>query len=596
MAESPGKNAGRLVSFTIYSEGSKINEAYELTSISVISEVNRIGSATLEFQAGNMPEKDFPLSNDDTFKPGKSIKIDAGYESEEETLFEGLIISHGLRLPSTGDTLLVVECRDLAVKTTAGRKNAVYEKMKDSDVISKILGSYGGLSTEVGATSITHKELIQYYSSDWDFILSRADVNGLVVISNGKKVSVKVPDVKAEAVLKITFGEDLIDFSGEVDARDQYEAVQAVGWDPATQKVLTADGSAPELNKQGNLSQSDLAGVMDVDKFVLQAGIPLEKGVLKNWADALLLKFGLSRFRGKLSFLGSAKVTPGSILEVDGLGKRFNGKVYVGAVTHWISGGDWKTEVGLGISPEFITDRENVICSPASGLLPGIEGLQIGKVSKLDGDPDNESRIQVEIPILNGDINTVWARLSNFYGTNQSGNFFLPEIDDEVILGFFNNDPRYPVILGSLYSSKNTPPYKQEAANNTKAIVTREKMKIEFDEEKKVINIATPGKNQIVISDDAKGIKLSDQNNNVIEMDDQGISLTSAKDITLKANSKIVLNATSDVQIKSSTNVDLKGLNVQASADTGLTMKGNATAELSASGQTTVKGAMVMIN
>ncbi|MFA8434709.1 MAG: type VI secretion system tip protein VgrG [Marinifilaceae bacterium] len=596
MADSPGKNAGRLVSFTIYSEGSKISDDFELLSISILAEINRIGSATLEFLAGDMPGKDFPLSNEDTFKPGKSIKIDVGYESEEETIFEGLIISHGLRVPSVGDTLLVVECRDYGVKTTSGRKNAVYENVKDSAVISTILGNYSDLTPDVGSTSYTHKELIQYYSTDWDFILSRADSNGLVVICDGKNISVKAPKVSAGAVLKITFGEDLIDFSGEVDARDQYDAVQAVSWDPATQKVVTADGSAPGLNEQGNLSQSDLSGVLDVDKFILQAGIPLEEGVLKSWADALLLKFGLSRFRGQLSFQGNAKAKPGCIIEVDGLGERFNGKVYVGSVNHRIAGGDWKTEVGLGINPEFITERENVNCPSASGLLPGIEGLQIGKVSKLDGDPEDENRIQVEIPILNGDTNTVWARLSNLYGTNKSGSFFIPEVDDEVILGFFNNDPRFPVILGSLYSSKNAPPYQLEAENNTKAIVTKEKMKIEFDEEKKVVTIVTPGENKIVISDDAKGIKLEDQNSNVIEMNDKGVSITSAKDITLKADSKIVLNATADIQMKSSANVDVKGLNVQASADTGLTMKGNATAELSASGQTTVKGAMVMIN
>lgn len=596
MADSPRKNEGRLVRFTVFSEGTSISNGFELTSISVVSEINRIGSATLEFLAGDMPEKDFPLSNMDTLRPGKSITINVGYEDEEDTIFEGLIVSHGLRVPSVGDTLLVVECRDYAVKTTVGRRNAVYENVKDSDVISTVLGNYRDLKLDVDPSANTHKELIQYYCSDWDFVLSRADVNGFVVIPNGKRVSVKAPNVTADPILKITFGEDLIDFSGEVDARDQYNAVQAVGWDPAVQDLVKVEGSAPELNKQGNLSQSDLSKVLDVDTFVLQAGIPLEKGVLKSWADALLLKFGLSRFHGRFSFQGSAMVTPGCIIEMDGLGERFNGKVYVGGVRHRISGGDWKTEVGLGINPEFITDRENVVCPPASGLLPGIEGLQIGKVSKLDGDPDDENRIQVEIPILNSDSNTVWARLSNLYGTDQSGSFFIPEVGDEVILGFFNNDPRFPVILGSLYSSKNLPPFPLEASNNTKAIVSREKMKIEFDEEKKVITITTPGENQIVISDEAKGIKLVDQNRNVIEMNGKGISITSPNDITLNAGSKIVMNAMGDIQSKSNANVDLKGLNVQASADIGLTLKGNASAELSASGQTTVKGAMVMIN
>ena len=65
--------------------------------------------------------------------------------------------------------------------------------------------------------------------------------------------------------------------------------------------------------------------------------------------------------------------------------------------------------------------------------------------------------------------------------------------------------------------------------NNTKAIVTREKMRIEFNEEKKVITISTPGKNTVEISDDDKHIKLTDQNKNEIVMNSSGISLSSAK-------------------------------------------------------------------
>jgi Rhs element Vgr protein len=596
MADNPGDNAARLVTFKVYSDGTQIKDDYEFKSISVTKEINRIGSATLEILAGNMPDRDFPLSNTDTFKPGKSIKIDAGYESEDETIYEGIIISHGLRLSSGGDSLMIIECRDFAIKATAGRKNAVYEKKKDSDVISTVLGNYSDLTSSVDATTYQYEELIQYYCTDWDFILSRADINGLVVISDDKNLSVKKPAVTEAAVIKVTYGENLIDFDGEVDAEDQYNAVQACGWDQTTQAIITSDGSAPSLNAQGNLSQTDLSGVLNLDKFILQSGINVESSVLKNWADALLLKYGLARFRGSLTFQGNSKAKPGCIVEVDGLGDRFNGNTYVGSVTHNISNGDWKTTVGLGIDAEFISQNENLVSPSASGLLPGIEGLQIGKVSKLDGDPAGENRIQVKIPILNSDTDTVWARMSQFYASNQFGSFFVPEIDDEVILGFFNNDPRHPVILGSLYSSKLPPPYELAAENNTKAIVTRTKMTIEFDEDKKVITIKTPGENQIVISDDAKSIKLSDQNKNVIEMNADGITIDSCKDVIIKAKANIKLTATSNIETKSTADTKIKGLNITGTADVGMTMKGSATAEFSASGQTTIKGAIVMIN
>jgi len=597
MADSPGKNSARLVTYKVYSDGSPVADSFKFRSVTVTKEVNRIGSATLEIIAGDMPKRDIPLSNDNTFKPGKVIKIEAGYESENKIIYEGIVISHGLRLPASGDTLLVIECRDFAVKATAGRKNGVFEKKKDSDIISQIAKKYSDLTVSVDATSYQHEEVIQYYCTDWDFILSRADVNGLIVVSDDKKLSVKKPDVAQSPVLTVTFGNDLIDFDGEVAASDQYNAIQAVGWDPAGQKVVTSSGSAPTLNKQGNLSQSDLSGVLGLDKLILQSGVTAESAPLKSWADALLLKYGLARFRGNLQFQGNAKVKPGCIIEIDGLGNRFNGNAFVGKVVHNISDGDWITTVGLGIDPELMTERENVTSPPASGLLPGIEGLQIGKVAKVDADPAGENRVQVKIPVLNSEPGTVWARLANLYATaGQSGSFFIPEVGDEVILGFLNNDPRHPIILGSLHSSKNKPPYDLTAGNNTKAFVSKNKLVIEMEEDKKEITIKTPGNNQIFISDDQKTIKFSDQNGNAITMSNSGIKIDSCKDVIINANANIKLTATSNIETKSTADTKIRGMNVTGTADVGMTMKGSATAEFSASGQTTVKGAMVMIN
>jgi uncharacterized protein involved in type VI secretion and phage assembly len=226
-----------------------------------------------------------------------------------------------------------------------------------------------------------------------------------------------------------------------------------------------------------------------------------------------------------------------------------------------------------------------------------MEGLRIGIVVRCDGDPEGENRVQVKIPAGNSDPTTFWGRLANFYGTSgQAGSFFVPEVGDEVILGFLNCDPCDPVILGSLYSSKNTPPYHLTEKNKTKAIVSRNKLVIEMNEEEKEITIRTPGNNQIVVSDDRKSIRLSDQNGNAIEMNDTGIKIDSCKDVTINAKANIKLTAMSDIETKSRADIKIHGMNVTGTADVGMTMKGSASAELSASGQTIVKGAMVMIN
>lgn len=111
-----------------------------------------------------------------------------------------------------------------------------------------------------------------------------------------------------------------------------------------------------------------------------------------------------------------------------------------------------------------------------------------------------------------------------------------------------------------------------------------------------MITVATPGKNTLKISDDGKYIYLADQHKNEIKMDSGGITLTSAKDIKLSAKGNITMDATMKLSGIAKQDVSLEGLNVKVQAKVGASVKGNATAELSAGGQTTVKGAMVMIN
>ncbi|WP_044270820.1 type VI secretion system tip protein VgrG [Bacteroides timonensis] len=591
MADSPSIYKDRVLSCSVYCNGSKLPDTFSLVSAKVRLELNRIGKATLKFNAGNMDKQTFDESDDTLFKPGNSIRLDAGGIDKQETLFEGSII--GLRILTGKDlrSYMVVECRDNAYPATQGRKNRIFEKKKDDDIIKEVLSGYG--SVDVDATPYQHPTLVQYYCSDWDFALSRTDANGLLVFTDGSKIKVKKPDVSASPVLTVTFGTDITAFDLELSSDDQFTQYEAVSWSPKEQKAVKVTASAPTLNKQGDLQPKNLASG---DSLLLQTDAPTDEKALKQWADGMALKAGLARYQGSVSFYGSARVKPGCIIELKGLGKRFNGNLFVGSVTHSLSENEWITEAGAGISPQSITDEPDVTSPSASGFLPGLQGLHAAVVKKLDGDPLKEQRIQVELPWMDSKSRLLWARLSTMYATGGMGSFFLPEPGDEVLVGFMNQDPAHPVILGSLYGEKHKPPYEYEAKNNKKALVTREKMRIEFDEEKKIITVATPGKNTVELSDDGKHIKLTDPNKNEITMDKDGITLSSAKDITLKAKGNIKLDATMKLSGTAKQDVSLEGLNVKVQAKVGATVKGNATAELSASGQTTVKGAMVMIN
>lgn len=596
MPSSPLLNSDGVLSVAVLSDGNPIPDTFQLLSIEVEFSVNRIPVARLQFVDGDMPNAKFPVSDENTFKPGSEITIQAGYDQTTTTIFSGVVIKHGIKITGENDARLVLECKDKALTMTVARKNANYVDKKDSDIISTLIGNAAGCSADVTATTTTYKELVQYYCTDWDFMLARAEVNGLLVTVDAAKVTVKAPDTSATPVLTLTYGIDMQEFQAELDARTQLSSVKTTAWDLSKQAIVQQTASPESLTGQGNLDSTTLASVLSVSSYGLQSATPLSTDALSAWAKAQQLKSGLSRIRGRVSFQGSALVKAGCLLELKGVGDRFNGNVFVSRVIHHLKDGNWITEAEFGMPSTWFTEQQELEAPLASGITAGVGGLQVGVVMKLDADPEKEFKVQVSVPVMAAETDGVWARLANFYGSNSFGAFFIPEIGDEVVLGYFNDDPSHPVILGSLYSSKQKAPYELTADNFTKAIVTRSKLKVEFDDDKKIITIVTPAKNTIVISDDGKSILLQDENSNKVELNPSGITLDTPKDIVMSAKGKISLSAVGNVEISAKADVKTEGLNVNNTAQVGFVAKGSATAELSASGQTTVKGAMVMIN
>jgi Rhs element Vgr protein len=596
MANSPLIDSSGVVSFSITCDGMTMPDDLQIVSIETNHGVNRIPSAIITIRDGDMPSASFPVADAGHFKPGAEIVISAGYDNTVRVIFTGVVIKHAVKIDGDNYARLVIECRDKALAMTVGRKNANYIDKKDSEVISSLIGRYRGLSASVDATAVTYKALVQYHATDWDYMMARAEVNGLLAIIDAGKVSVQAPRIDASPVLTLTYGHDLIEFEAELDARWQVNSVTSTSWNPATLAVEQETALPVTLTKQGDITGKTLAEVLNVGSFGLQTAAPLERATLSAWSKAQQTKAALSRICGRMKFQGNASAKPGVVLELKAVGKHFNGNVIATHVCHRIVDGDWFTEVEFGMPGYGFTEAHAVQAPEAAGITAAISGLHIGIVSKLDADPEGQYKVQVEMPLMNAAIVGVWARLANFYGSSGFGAFVIPEIGDEVVLGFFNNDPSCPVILGSLYSSKHAPPYELKPENNFKALVTRSKLKMEFDDGNKTITLVTPANNKVVINDRDQSILLQDQNDNTVELSPSGIRLDSAKDIAIKARGNVTISATQNVEITAQMNVETTGLNIHSTANMNLVAKAGASAELSATGQTTVKGAMVMIN
>lgn len=549
-----------------------------MLAVSINSTANRIATARLVYQDGNAASSDFPLSNADTFVPGAEVEILAGSSDESVSLFKGIITRHSLKVRSTTAPQLIIECKHKAAKLTVGRRSAYYTDQPDSDIIAQLFAD-ADIDTEVDTTSVTYKHQVQYNATDWDFCLLRAEANGLLVLPKVDAVHIKAPQLDTP-VCTLLFGATILDADLQIDARYQYSSVKAVSWDPAGQSLVEKEAEDPGIDSPGNLDAGNLAGALELEDYRLSHP-SIGEDEAQQWADAAWVYSQVNRVTGSVKCEGIGVINVGDTATLAGLGDRFNGDAYVAAVRHdfdLVQG--WKTHIQFGGIESLVEHDKAIHAEPASGLLPAVNGLQIGIVVSNE-DPDGEHRVQVKMPLVDNDEDGTWARVASLDAGDERGFFFRPEVGDEVVLGFFADDPRQAVVLGMLHSSAKPAPLEGSDDNHEKAYQSRSKMKVSFDDDKIVMKLETPAGNSITLSEEDQHIKLEDQHGNLVEMNSDGITIESSKALTLKAGT--------EVKLESGTAFEVKG-------GTELKLEGSASAEISSTATTKVSGSLVQIN
>ena len=365
MAESPNSDNLLFVNYKITSDGSAISDDLQVLSIYVKKTINKIPVARIRIMDWDQSALEFKVSNSDTFVPGAKIVISAGMDGNTEQIFSGVVIRHRLISSNEEGPQLEVECKDASLKMTIGRKNAYYADKKDSDIINTLI-SNGGASATVDATTYQHKGLVQYYCTDWDFMMARAEANGMVAVVDDGSITVAKPKVSDSAVLTCTYGADIYSFDAEVDAEYQLSAVQSTSWDMSSQANIQASGSNPSVNSQGNITSSKLADVLGVSNYDLQSSGAVAQDDLTGWADGQMMKSWMSRIKGTASFRGSALAKPGCIIEFKGVGDRLSGDAYISGVEHEIKDGNWITTVQMGLDAEWFSEKINLQAPVAS--------------------------------------------------------------------------------------------------------------------------------------------------------------------------------------------------------------------------------------
>jgi Rhs element Vgr protein len=575
-----GAQSRGVVTLTVLVNGEAIPGTVQIYSVDVWQELNRIPRAQIAVLDGSVADETFQVSDEDWFIPGNEIEVQIGYQSEEEMVFKGIVTGQSIKVRPNGNSILMVDCADPSVKMTTTPRSRYFYEVKESDVFETIIGNYSGLSPDVEVTAYTHKELLQFQSTDWDFILSRADVNGQFVVVDGGTVAIKSPDFGQEPVAAVKYGNNLLEIDAEIDGTNQFAGVKGFSWDYSQSETSEVDGSSLSPVTPGNLTSGDLSGALENSEWALRAGAKLSSEVLQKWADSKLMKHELAKVRGRAKIRGLHGVKPASVLTLDGVGGRFNGNAFVSGVKHQFYKGEWLMDIQFGLSPKWFSEEYKISELPAGGMLPSVSGLQIGLVTQIEGDPDGDERILVRLPMIDTEEQGVWARLATFGAGENRGFLFRPELDDEVVVGFIHGDPNQPIILGSLHSSAKPAPIEASDDNHEKGLVSRGDVKMILNDDDPSVLLEMPSGKKVSVNDADGEILVTDENGNQILIDSDGITLESPSDITLKATGDL----------------NLEGTNINLKANAGFKAEGSASAEISSTGSTAVKGSIVQIN
>jgi Rhs element Vgr protein len=595
---SPEPEVAATITAKLLVNGNPVPADHPLVALDIWLGVNKVSHARVTIADGSPADENFPISASSTYVPGAKLQIELGYDEDTKKVFSGLITTHGLDVSADAAACLVIEAVDPALVLTLTRRTAVYTEQTDSQVIEKLIEGQK-LTAVVTATSERHPCLVQYASSDWDLLVMRAELNGMVVTTSDGTVTVAPPNTSADSCLSLVYGNSIRQAQLKLDASTQLApaALKTLAWDPATQQLSEGGLASVDVVELGNLSSEQLAKVFDVVSAPQQTATPLPVAELTGWSKAELMRMRLAKVRGQLSCAGTAVAVPTAMVTLKGLGERFDGKAFISAVQHQVRAGDWSTHLDIGLEPEPFAARATQISPPpAAGLLPAISQLQVGLVLKQEQDPEGEFRLLIKLPLAQAPDAKLWARLASPYATAKAGFQFWPEVDDEVLVAFMDGDPRFPVVLGCVYSKQKTPPQPLDEKNTLKSIATRSLLRIDFDDDKKTLEISTPNKRKIRLDDDGKKILISDKDGNSIGLTNDGIAITSNGDLQLSAKGAISLDAKQGLDLKGTSKASLAAAKVEISADTTLLAKGATEAKLSSPASVVIEAALVKIN
>lgn len=565
--------------FAVTVGGAELDPAVrdDVLRIEVCEEVGKLARASILLRNWDDDAQAVTHSEAGLFEPGAEIEVQLGYQGALETVFAGVVAELAGSFNGQRQPTFEVGCRCKGILLAGARRSRIAEDVADGDVVST-LASDAGLQADAEAGA-QQPFAVQRSLTDWEYLRARADALGMALYVRGDSVVFKPPAASGGAALTLEWTANVLELSLRRDLGGRPESATAAGWDPAGLDAADAEAAPGDVGVSNGARptlDADLgtAGWAGLGERIARAGAvaPDELDLLaKGRMRAAALAHGSGS--GRIAGLPTLRID--SVLEVERVGDALGGSFYVSAVRHVYDPTGYTTEFQLGLPAPLLPGRSQ---RPA--------GLAIGVVDDID-DPDAWGRVRVSFPWLDPDVDSVWARLALPAAGPERGFFFIPEVGDEVVVGFLDEDARYPVVLGSLWNGSHAPPEPLDAQkNDVRALVSRAGHKLTFDDgdSAPLVTVETAA-GQTLTLDDTSGsekIELKDKTGNTITMSSDGIAIEAASgDLSLTA---------------ASGKVAIEGLELEAKGSSSAKIESSATLDIKASATLGLKGALVNIN
>ncbi|MCW2527152.1 MAG: Rhs element Vgr protein [Pseudonocardiales bacterium] len=564
-----------------------------LVSLRIERAFGLVGRATIRFS-----DEGYGLSATNLFALGSEVKFAVQDGSTNQALMTGDVTGVSLEQSSSDHPELVVVVDDKAHMLVRGNQVRTFTQVTYTDVIKKIC-TESGLRPKLSmgaAGSMTFPFLMQT-GTTIDFLTRIAERTNCVWWVDDKTLNV-VALSGLRTPVRLVLTEDLDSFSVRASGL-RPDAVTVNDWDPrqkqeVTQKEATAPTAASDFVAAYTKPGSKLGARATSAIADRQVGTSEEAQlVAKSMFDEMVASSVVARGNGR----ANAKINLGAVAQVQNAGPA-SGSYLISEVEHSYGRNGFHTRFTAGTNrPAGLVDTLGTGPSE-TGFVNS--GLVVGVVTNMK-DPEGLGRLRVKYVGMSGTAESSWARVLTVGGGKARGVMFLPEVDDEVLVGFEGGDTRRPVVLGGLFSSKSQPPWKPgDSENNvqTRRITSRLGHAIEMGDG------SEPGKQHLLLTL-AGGHRLR------LGADRFDVEVAQGKPVLIKSGqAKFEIDASGNVTIEGQ-NVTIKatgalkaeGLQVDIKAKaagnieaTMLSLKGSATTTVESSGSTSIKGAMVAIN